>query len=391
MLPKVLLLLSCLVCTGCASGSWTKRERWTGSAEQDSKIIQPRQAFANLLVTTNPGFAFKPSGSVTGHHTHVVSHAGVVADQIFGVPVIDMPVTTRAAARVAPPKALLAELGGTAFVGFLAWAFQGVGPSQEAEAALKSPSMSCSSKAGGLLFEPVGKESLGLIVFYAGAKIAPASYAPLAQAVVDLDASMLILQSPPNGSPPFQGGIYAVKPPSVATVLEDIKPSPYDSYVIAGHSIGGLWAIEYCQDMLDAGTWPQAGSKGKKPAIHYCHVGVHGPDLTKFRELPFASTTYFYATNDWTLKAAQKPPADAPDGADVESIEEYVARIASSQLPTDSKIVRIDGGNHAQYGSYGLPGRANGYLKDEIEASADMPEKRQHEIVAAALVAPMKR
>ena len=68
----------------------------------------------------------------------------------------------------------------------------------------------------------------------------------MATAIIDEmgDADgVLILQSPFN--------LYCFKPATVAKVLE-----AYPSVTcVTGHSIGGLWAAEYCRDLNEAGLW----------------------------------------------------------------------------------------------------------------------------------------
>ena len=102
---------------------------------------------------------------------------------------------------------------------------------------------------------------------------------------------VLVLQSPQIAGL----CVYAVKPPPVAKVLEEFPSIA----CIAGHSIGGLWAAEFCRDMHAAGQWPDAG-------LAFVHLGVHGKgiSLAPFRQLPFRSVGWAYATNDCTMLRA---------------------------------------------------------------------------------------
>ena len=116
-------------------------------------------------------------------------------------------------------------VGGVALGGFLGWAFQGVGPSPEARAAMDANPPAAVPALDGLLFGGGAPE----VALYCGAKVAPASYAPLAGAVSDElgGAGVLVLQSPFN--------VYASKPARVEAVL-----AAYPSVTcVAGHSIGG--------------------------------------------------------------------------------------------------------------------------------------------------------
>ncbi|EGB10223.1 hypothetical protein AURANDRAFT_62841 [Aureococcus anophagefferens] len=100
-------------------------------------------------------------------------------------------------------------VGGVALGGFLGWAFQGVGPSPEARAAMDANPPAAVPALDGLLFGCGAPE----VALYCGAKVAPASYAPLACAVSDElgGAGVLVLQSPFN--------VYAFKPARVEAVL----------------------------------------------------------------------------------------------------------------------------------------------------------------------------
>lgn len=236
---------------------------------------------------------------------------------------------------------------------FLGWAFQGVGPSVDARAAVTSAPPT-KVPGLGLLFGDTPT-----VAIYCGAKVRRESYAPLAQSVAEkVGGGVLVLQSP-------QGAglcVYAIKPASVATVL-DAFPSVK---CIAGHSIGGLWAVEYCRDLHEAGDWPTAG-------LSFVHLGVHGKgvSLSPFKELPFERVGWTIASEDCTMQRAA--------GGDVPA---YVARVVD-ELPEGATIFEFDGGNHEQYGDYGSPGPARGLAYKDNPAS--MTKEKQREAVAAAV------
>ena len=244
----------------------------------------------------------------------------------------------------------------TAAVGaFLGWAFQGVGPSRDARWAL-------------VRTEPTLVPGLGLLfgenptlALYCGAKVRRESYAPLAEAVAAKTGSgVLVLQSPQ-----FLGlCVYAKKPATVAKVLEQYPTIT----CVAGHSIGGLWAAEFCRDLHESGAWPSAG-------LDFVHLGVHGKgvSLAPFRDVPFGKVGWTVATEDVTMQRA---------AAEDDSIDAYVARVVE-ELPEGATVVELDGGNHEQYGDYGSPGFKNGLAYKDNAAS--MPAEEQREAVAALL------
>lgn len=242
---------------------------------------------------------------------------------------------------------------GAGVAAFLGWAFQGVGPATDARAAMEA---SPPTKVGGLglLF---GDEPT--VAIYCGAKVRRASYAPLAQSVAEKTGSgVLVLQSPQ-----FAGlCVYAKKPANVEKVLERFPTVT----CIAGHSIGGLWAAEFCRDLFDAGKWPSAG-------LDFVHLGVHGKgvSLSPFRILPFRKVGWTVATQDCTMLRAAEGDVTA-----------YVERVVD-ELPKGSTIFELDGGNHEQYGDYGSPGPAQGLAYKDNPAT--MPAEEQREVVAEAI------
>lgn len=249
-------------------------------------------------------------------------------------------------------------IAGAGIAGFLGWAFQGVGPSPEAKAlATASPPAKVS---GGLLFgtgPPV-------VALYCGAKVRRESYAPLALSILDklkqTDAGVLVLQSPLN--------VYAFKPMTVSRVLE-LHPSVT---CIAGHSIGGLWAVEFCREMHSRGEWPSAG-------LDFFYMGVHGKGLSldKFMDLPFRKVGWSWASEDCTMLRAAE--GDVPA---------YVAR-TRDELPAGAAIFEIAGGNHEQYGSYGSPGFKQGLAYKDLPARISAEE--QCELAASAIAATASR
>mmetsp|Transcript_13649 Transcript_13649/g.42204 ORF Transcript_13649/g.42204 Transcript_13649/m.42204 type:complete len:252 (-) Transcript_13649:103-858(-) len=160
-------------------------------------------------------------------------------------------------------------IGAASVAGFLGWAFQGVGPSKDAAKVCRDAGP---SKIRGLNRALLFGNGEPAVALYCGAKVRKASYAPLACAISEKlgGDGVLVLQSPLN--------VYAFKPATVEKVL-DRYPSVR---CVAGHSIGGLWAVEFCRDLVAAGKWPENG-------LSFYYMGVHGRgvSLEPFRGLPF--------------------------------------------------------------------------------------------------------
>ena len=151
---------------------------------------------------------------------------------------------------------------------FVGWAFYPVGPIFDAkeQSIFDSTTITSIPSLNGFL---VGS-SPPQVALYAGAKVYPASYVPLVAAT---NISTLILQSPFN--------IYALKPSHVRDVLSEFPSIT----CITGHSIGGLWAAEYCADLKLSREWPRKG-------LSFLYMGVHGPNLQCFKALPFKKVSY---------------------------------------------------------------------------------------------------
>jgi len=256
---------------------------------------------------------------------------------------------------------------------FLGWAFKPVGPDEEAAASVSANPPVRVPELNGLLFGDSSVECAPTVAIYCGAKVRPASYALLARQILaeitkressKQAGGVLVLQSPFN--------IYAFKPASVEKVL-----AAYPTIkCIAGHSIGGIWAMEYCQKLAES-----SDSSFPNNALSFVYLGVHSSvlSLAQFRDVPFRSVGYTYATNDVTLRNA----ATKND----ETIERHIARIQTDELPSTAKIYSIDGGNHSQYGSYGMPSYKQGLAYKDLEA--DLPGAEQRDLVAKAIVDTM--
>ena len=257
-------------------------------------------------------------------------------------------------------------LAAAGFGGFLGWAFQGVGPTPGALTILETLP---SATIGDLNALQIGSGSPTVAV-YCGAKVRPESYAPLAGEILEAlneaegqgeaEGSVLLLQSPFN--------MYCFKPATVAEVL-----AAYPSVTcVVGHSIGGLWAAEYCRDLQDDGGWPERG-------LDFFYMGVHGKSLSlePFKRLPFRKVAWSYASEDVTLRNAA-----AGDSAG------YLERV-KGELPAGAAVVAIEGGNHEQYGSYGSPGYAQGLAYEDLPAK--ISERDQRTAVAAAIAATAAR
>ncbi|WP_201280751.1 alpha/beta hydrolase [Paenibacillus lutrae] len=148
------------------------------------------------------------------------------------------------------------------------------------------------------------------IVFYPGGLVKPESYAPLARELALRGYRTVIVRMPLNLA--VLGGNRAE---------EALAADSGRSYVIGGHSLGGVMAARY------AAAHPQ-----QLQGVFMLAAYADSKGSLKDKGLPVLSLT---GTEDGVLNR-----------------ESWEA--GRSNLPADAVIEMIPGGNHAQFGSYGL-------------------------------------
>lgn len=157
----------------------------------------------------------------------------------------------------------------------------------------------------GLFLDGPGNESA--LVFYPGAKIEYTSYLPLFMDVADDGVDCFIVEMPANLA--FLGA-------DSADSIMGTNDYDYEKWYIAGHSLGGVMASYYAINHTD-----------KLNGLIL--LSAYPAD-----DLGNMSVLSIYGTNDKTLN---KETYDKSKGLMDYNLTEYV----------------INGGNHAQFGSYG--------------------------------------
>lgn len=185
-----------------------------------------------------------------------------------------------------------------------------------------------------LVFSPQPPSRRGFIL-YPGAQVVPSAYAVVGRALAELGYHTYILKMPFN---------LAVLDTNAATAI--IRDNPQiTEWLIGGHSLGGAMAADYVYKNPQAvdglvllAAWP-----------------VPDHSLAE-RDLPVLS---IYGELDGLATVAE--------------IEE-----SRSLLPPHTSFVQIDGGNHAQFGSYGL---------QKGDLAATISKEEQFGLIKAALQA----
>ncbi len=217
--------------------------------------------------------------------------------------------------------------------GFVGWAYLPQGPGAVARADLYSDErVSLEVVQGWMVFRPKRVVPDTGLIFYPGGHVDYRSYAPLLRSLAELN--YLVVLAPM----PLSLAIFA--PDSADGVIKAFPQIRH--WAIGGHSLGGAMAARYCfthpgqvQGLILLGAYPAATDAlaGQKLAV----VSIYG-------------------SQDGQAKAIE---ASRP------------------LLPAGANYVRIEGGNHAQFGDYGLqPG--------DGEAQISPAEQVQKAIVALA-------
>jgi len=195
-----------------------------------------------------------------------------------------------------------------------------------------------------LAFLPISAASSGL-VFIVGAGVAPEAYAPLLRPIAALGHPVFVVALPCRIAPLERHKAAAVG--RARAIIETEKAA--ESWVIAGHSLGGALVCRIARD---------APSRVKAMVL----IGTSHPktfDLSQAR-IPI---TKVFASNDGI--------------ATVEMID-----ATRHLLPTGTRWIAIEGGNHSQFGHYG---------HQLFDGSVTLSRERQQAMTRAALVEALRR
>ncbi len=221
-----------------------------------------------------------------------------------------------------------------ALAGFVIWAETPPAPEAVALEAMNSDELVEVTQDHWIVFEPKNEPAKAGVIFYPGGRVDARAYAPLARSLAEQGYLTVIVPMPLN---------LAVFSPGKAQEVIAAYPE-IDTWVIGGHSLGGAMAANFIYKNPD-----QADGLFLLAAYP-----ASNNDLSSLN-LPVVS---IFGTNDG-LATADKIEA------------------SRALLPGTTRWVSIEGGNHAQYGSYGIqPG----------DNPANIPEEEQQNQAVAAIV-----
>lgn len=221
--------------------------------------------------------------------------------------------------------------------GFAIWASATPDPGPSAQAAVVDGDGVSVLSGDGYAFVPDAPTTVGLIL-YPGARVDPASYAPIAHEIAAQGYVVVIPRVRLNMAILDRG----------AGAEEMARFPEIKRWVLGGHSLGGTTAGMFAADNPDR----------VDGLVFWASYPSSGTDLS--------GVDYPVASISGTLDGLATP-------ADIEQ--------SRSLLPAATVYVAIDGGNHAQFGDYGIQSGDN---------PATIAPEDQWDQVAAATVAVLK-
>jgi predicted esterase len=194
-------------------------------------------------------------------------------------------------------------------IGFVVWAESPLKPTAKAFSALESDSRITVTASDYITFQPANLQPTTGFIFYPGGRVDYRAYAPVLRMIAE------------------EGYFVALVPVTLNLAFFDINAAApvlaehpeIKHWVVSGHSLGGVAASIFAKDHLDQ---------------------LDG--LVFFASYPA----------DDSLKNANIKVLSIYGTKDMAGMEKFDE--TKALLSTDTKYVVINGGNHAQFGSYGF-------------------------------------
>lgn len=217
------------------------------------------------------------------------------------------------------------------FIGLLLWGINWATyarpPLPEAVAALESNELVTVTQAPWLTFTPAQTTPNTGFIFYPGGRIDPKGYAPLLQSIAAEGYLVVVPEMPIN---------MAVFDANVADEIIAAYPE-ISNWAIGGHSVGGSMAAQYTK------THPETIDG----LVIWASFPANNANLSD-AELP---VTLIYGTQDPRVND-----------------ESVAAR--KQLLPANTTYVRIEGGDHHQFGAYEIKPEEHHAIMDANEQQA---------------------
>lgn len=193
---------------------------------------------------------------------------------------------------------------------FLYWANDTYKPEEEALKALKTNEGVVVNQSDNIIFSPKNRDPKTGIIFYPGGKVEPEAYAPIAHKISKKGYKVIIT--------PMTLNLAVLNSDKATSVIKEHQNT--ETWIMAGHSLGGSMAAKYSSE-----------NPGKIAGL--IMLAAYPPDNSNLKNKNLSAIS-IYGTKDEII-----------DKDKVESNKDL--------LPKDRVIKVIQGGNHAQFGSYG--------------------------------------
>lgn len=196
----------------------------------------------------------------------------------------------------------------------------------DADAALRSDALvSVSTVCGTVFFDGPGETDA--LIFYPGARVQEAAYAPLLRTLASSGVDCFAVKMPFGYA--FLG---------VNRAKKVMRRFDYERFFLAGHSLGGAMAARFA-------------AKHRKTLDGLILLGAYSVNNLTKAEFP---VLYIYGTNDEILTRKK--------------LDKGLQKSAE-----DTRVVELEGGNHANFGSYGKQkgdGKAKLSAKKQVSQAA---------------------
>ncbi|MBN1937078.1 MAG: alpha/beta hydrolase [Anaerolineae bacterium] len=221
------------------------------------------------------------------------------------------------------------------------WATFARPPLSEAVEALEGDTLVAVAYRPWLTFSPISTIAETGFIFYPGGRIDPRGYAPLMKAIASAGYLVVVPEMPLNMAP-FR--------PNVADEIVAAYPD-IRHWVIGGHSVGGTMAAQHTHTHRDTISG----------LVIWASYPADNADLADV-DIP---VMLIYGSRD---------PRVNDDS------------VASRQhlLPADACYVRIDGGDHHQFGSYEIKPQEHHAVIDRADQQAQIVEQTLNLLQAAS-------
>lgn len=220
---------------------------------------------------------------------------------------------------------------GTAFMWYVSSPYE---PEEKAIGALVTTNeVEVIDKDQYFVFKSTEKLSEVGLIFYQGGKVEEEAYAPLMRRVAEKGIEVYLIKMPLN--------LAVFDSLAAREVIEENKA--IKNWYIAGHSLGGVMASSFAEENF---------------SLLNGIVFLASYPSANLSQTPIKSLS-IYGSMDKVLNA--------------EAYEE-----ALNKFPTETKELIIEGGNHAQFGNYGLQsgdGRAEVSIDSQQQQTADAIEE----------------